>query len=199
MKIENQKVVKATYELWIADEDGKEEMYEKMTEEAPLVWCQGEGMMLPAFESQMAGKAAGDTFDFVLKPADAYGEYIPEGRQSLPRKMFFNGDGEFDEERVYEGAIIPMNTVDGQVVKAQVCEVTETEVTIDLNHPYAGADLHFKGVILDIREASAAELEAIRHPRRGCGGCGRKGKEQKANGECGSCGEEGCGNCGGCK
>ena len=87
----------------------------------------------------------------------------------------------------------------GQVVKAQVCEVTETEVTIDLNHPYAGADLHFKGVILDIREASAAELEAIRHPRRGCGGCGRKGKEQKANGECGSCGEEGCGNCGGCK
>ena len=137
--IENQKVVKATYALYINGEGGKEELMEQATEAAPLVWCQGEGMMLPAFEAQMAGKEAGDTFDFVLKAADAYGEYIQEGLMDLPKKMFFNGDGEFDDERVYVGAIVPMNTVDGQIVKAQVCEITDEQVTIDLNHPYAGA------------------------------------------------------------
>ncbi|MBO4519141.1 MAG: peptidylprolyl isomerase, partial [Paludibacteraceae bacterium] len=63
----NQKVVTATYELYIKDENGKEELMEKATAEAPLVWCQGEGMMLPAFEAAMAGKEKGDTFDFVLK------------------------------------------------------------------------------------------------------------------------------------
>ena len=173
---------------------------EKMTEEAPLVWCQGEGMMLPAFEAAMAGKEAGDAFDFVLKAEDAYGEYLEEGVMELPKKMFYNGDGEFDDERVYVGAVVPMNTVDGQIVKAQVCEITDEKVTIDLNHPFAGEDLHFKGKILELRAATEAELDAIRHPRRGCGGCGGCNSEgKKANGECGSCGEGGCGSCGGCE
>jgi len=184
--IENLKVVKATYALYINGEGGKEELMEQATEAAPLVWCQGEGMMLPAFEAQMAGKEVGDSFDFVLKAADAYGEYIQEGLMDLPKKMFFNGDGEFDEERVYVGAIVPMNTVDGQIVKAQVCEITDDQVTIDLNHPYAGEDLHFTGKILEIRDVTEGELKAIRH--KGCGGCH------------GHCGQDGCEECekGGC-
>jgi len=193
MKIENLKVVKATYELYIAGENGKEELMEQATEQAPLVWCHGEGMMLPAFEKAMEGKAAGEPFDFVLKAADAYGEYFPEGLQELPRKMFFNGDGEFDEERVYPGAIVPMNTVDGQVVRAQVCEVTDEHVTIDLNHPYAGEDLHFKGQILDIRDVTEGELKAIRHPRKGCGGCGGHCGQDSCD-SCESC-DKGCGEC----
>ena len=188
MKIENQKVVSATYELYIAGEDGKEELMEKATEESPLVWCQGEGMMLPAFEQQMAGKEPGERFDFVLAAQNAYGEYLEEGLMELPKKMFFNGDGEFDSERVFVGAIVPMNTVDGQVVKAQVCEITDDKVTIDLNHPYAGEDLHFTGVILDIRDVTEGELKAIRSPRHGCGGCG------------GHCNQDNCDNCGeGCE
>ena len=196
MKIENLKVVKATYELYINGEDGKEELMEKATEETPLVWCHGEGMMLPAFEAAMEGKEAGDTFDFVLKAADAYGEYIPEGLQQLPKKMFFNGDGEFDEERVYVGAIVPMNTVDGQIVKAQVCEITDDTVTIDLNHPYAGEDLHFTGKIVEIRDVTEGELKAIRNPRGCCGG-GCKGKScNDCESECGShCGQDACGGC----
>ena len=190
MKIENQKVVSATYELYINGEDGQEELMEKATEEAPLVWCQGEGMMLPAFEAQMEGKEPGDNFDFVLAARDAYGEYLEEGLMDLPKTMFFNGDGEFDDERVYVGAIVPMNTVDGQIVKAQVCEITDDQVTIDLNHPYAGEDLHFKGVILDIRDVTEGELKAIRHPKHGCGGCG---------GHCGKTKGEGCEGCGGCE
>ena len=186
------KVVSASYELYIAGEDGKEELMEKATEEVPLVWCQGEKMMLPASEAALEGKEVGDDADFVLKAADAYGEYIDEGLMDLPRRMFFNGDGEFDSERVYVGAIVPMNTTDGQVVKAQVCEITDDQVTIDLNHPYAGEDLHFKGKIISIRDVTEGELQAIRHPRHGCGGCGggcHKGKD----GDC-----EGCESCGGC-
>lgn len=177
MVVKDQKVVKATYALYINGENGKEELMEQATEETPLVWCQGEGMMLPAFEAQMAGKGEGDSFDFVLKAADAYGEYIQEGLMDLPKKMFFNGDGEFDEERVYVGAIVPMNTVDGQIVKAQVCEITDDQVTIDLNHPYAGEDLHFTGKILEIRDVTEGELKAIRNPH-GCGKC---------HGQCNDC------------
>ena len=184
MVVENQKVVKATYSLFINGEDGKEELMEQATEQTPLVWCQGEGMMLPAFEAAMAGKAAGDSFDFTLKAEEAYGEYYPEGVQELPKTMFFNGDGEFDEERVYVGAVVPMNTVDGQIVRAQVCEVTNDKVTIDLNHPYAGEDLHFTGKILEIRDVTEGELKAIRNPH-GCGKC--KGNCDDCSNDCGSC------------
>ena len=186
--IENLKVVKATYELYINGEDGQEVMLEQATEASPLVWCQGEGMMLPAFEAAMHGKEEGDAFDFVLKAADAYGEYIPEGLQVLPKKMFFNGDGEFDAERVFVGAIVPMNTVDGQVVRAQVCEVTDDKVTIDLNHPYAGEDLHFKGTILAIRDVTEGELKAIRSPR-GCGKCHSNCEDCNNGKHCSDCGE----------
>ena len=191
MVVENQKVVKATYQLFINGEDGKEELMEQATEQAPLVWCQGEGMMLPAFEAQMAGKAVGDRFDFVLKADEAYGEYIQEGLMELPKTMFFNGDGEFDEERVYVGAVVPMNTVDGQIVKAQVCEITDDKVTIDLNHPYAGEDLHFTGSILEIRDVTEGELKAIRNPH-GCGKChGHCGQDscEGCESDCGSCGK----------
>ena len=188
--IEKLKVVSATYELYIADEKGKEELMEKATAETPLTWCQGEGMMLPAFEAAMAGKNEGDEFDFVLKATDAYGEYLDEGLMELPKTMFFNGDGEFDEERVYVGAIVPMNTTDGQIVRAQVCEVTNEKVTIDLNHPFAGEDLHFIGKILEVRDVTEGELKALRH-EGGCGGCGGCGG--------GNCGEGNCGSCGGCQ
>jgi FKBP-type peptidyl-prolyl cis-trans isomerase SlyD len=79
-----------------------------------------------------------------------------------------------------------MNTTDGQVVKAQVCEITDESVTIDLNHPYAGEDLHFKGTILDIRDVTEGELKAIRHPHGCCGGGCHK-KKGESCGECRGC------------
>ena len=96
MKIETRKVVTLEYDLYVDGENGKEELMEKATAEAPLVYCHGEGMMLPAFEQHMEGLAEGDTFDFCIVCQDAYGEYDDEGVLTLDKKMFYNGDGEFD-------------------------------------------------------------------------------------------------------
>lgn len=196
MKIENQKVVKVIYDLMVKDDGGIEEIMEKATEEMPLVYCQGEKMMLPAFEKALAGKEEGEAFDFIIPCAEAYGEYDQKGVMELPKRLFYNGDGEFDEERVFAGNVIPMNTVDGQVVSAFVAEVKEDTVTIDLNHPYAGVDLHFAGKILEVRDATAEELEQIRNPHHGCGKCCGK----KSKGELKNCKKEKkCNDCGGCE
>ena len=191
MKIENQKVVTLQYDLYVDGENGKEEMMEKATADAPLVYCHGEGMMLPAFEQAMHGLAEGESFDFRIACADAYGEYDTDGVLELDKKMFYNGDGEFDSERVYVGAIVPMNTADGQIINAQIAEITKDKVTIDLNHPLAGENLHFVGKVLNIRDVTEGELKALHH--RGCGGCGGHCN----GGDCGGdCQEGGCGgNC----
>lgn len=191
--IENQKVVTATYDLYIAGEtEGQEELYEQATEKRPLIYCHGEGMMLPAFEAAMAGKEPGDAFDFTIACEDAYGEYDERGLKQLPREMFYNGDGEFDDERVYEGNVIPMHTAEGQIVHAYVVEVADKTVTIDLNHPLAGEYLHFVGRVLEVRDATAEELDQIRHPKHGCGKCCSKKKKKADDCNC----EGGCGGCG---
>ena len=193
MIVENEKVVTATYEMFVDGENGQEELMERATTDHPLVYCHGLGMMLPKFEEALAGKHKGDKFDFRIDHTDAYGEYDEEGVLDLDKKMFFNGDGEFDSERVYVGAIVPMNTTDGQIVRAQVCEVTNEKVTIDLNHPYAGEDLHFTGKILTIRDVTEGELKAIRSPH-GCGRC--KGHCDDCESSCGNhCGQDACGEC----
>lgn len=190
--IKNEKVVKATYELYIAGEQaGTEELYEQATERRPLIYCHGEGMMLPKFEAEMAGKEAGDTFDFVISKEDAYGDYDERGLKTLPKEMFYNGDGEFDDERVVEGNVIPMLTQEGQTVHAFVTEVTDKTVQIDLNHPLAGEYLHFVGRILEVRDATPEELEQIRNPHKGCGKC--CGKKKKKSDDC-NC-QGGCGSC----
>lgn len=193
MKIENEKVVSLMYKMYVKDENGQEELWEETPANHPLTYCHGEGMMLQKFEDALVGLEEGAEFDFCIAQQDAYGEYDESGVLTLDKKLFYNGDGEFDDERVVEGNIIPMNTQDGQIVNAQVVEITDDKVTIDLNHPLAGEDLHFIGKIVSIRQADAKELEAIRNPHK-CGHC---------HGNCGGgCGngdneENGCGGCGG--
>ena len=184
MKIENQKVATLIYEMFVVGEDGKEEVMETATLERPLIYCHGEGMMLPAFEAAMLGKDVDDPFDFVITPDQAYGEYDDEGVMSLDKKLFYNGDDEFDAERVYEGAIVPMNTVDGQIINAQVVEITDDKVTIDLNHPLAGETLHFVGKVVDVRDVTPGELKAL-HQRGHCGRC--KGDCNTCESDCNKC------------
>lgn len=193
MKIENQKVVKAIYEMYVDGEEGKEEMIEKATIKTPLVYCQGEGMMLPKFEEALAGLEEGDKFDFRIACEDAYGEYDEAGLMELDKHMFYNVvDGEFDSDRVYTGNIIPMKTTDGQIINAQVVKVSPVKVTIDLNHPLAGENLHFIGEIVEVRDADPAELEAIRH--HGCGGC-HGNCDGNCDGGCNKCDNHSCSGC----
>ena len=187
MVVKPQTVVTCQYDMYLTDNNAQEELYEQATADRPLIYCHGEGMMLPAFEAALEGKNVGDKFDFHINYQDAYGPYDPDGRITLDKKMFYNGDNEFDSERVYSGAIVPMNTTDGQIVNAQVIEVTDNNVTIDLNHPYAGCNMHFVGSIIDIREATPAELDAIRKPHR----CHCSGNCNDCSSDCNpNCGKE---------
>jgi FKBP-type peptidyl-prolyl cis-trans isomerase SlyD len=46
------------------------------------------------------------------------------------------------------------NPMDGKVV-----EITDETVKMDFNHPLAGEALHFKGTVVEVRAASAEELD----------------------------------------
>lgn len=171
MKIANNAVVNAEYELFVDGENGELELMERATPEQPLNFVYGIGMMLPKFEEQLNGLEPGDSFDFTIDSDEAYGAYDDEAVVELERAVF-EIDGKLDEDMVFEGNVVPLMDSDGNRLQAQVVAVTDTHVTVDLNHPLAGENLHFKGKVLDVREASAEELNALLSGGCGSGGCG---------------------------
>jgi FKBP-type peptidyl-prolyl cis-trans isomerase SlyD len=152
MKINPQHVVSLTYDLYVDQEDGSEALQESATEEQPLTFLYGAGQMLPKFEENLSALSTGDTYDFRLSAEDAYGEYDEEAVANLPLEMF-NGT-----EVPEIGSILPLQDNNGNRFQGQVVSVAEDSIIVDLNHPMAGQELHFKGNILNVRPATPEEL-----------------------------------------
>jgi FKBP-type peptidyl-prolyl cis-trans isomerase SlyD len=191
MKITANNFVSAEYELFVDGEtEGELELMEKATPEQPLTFIFGLGMMLPKFEENMYGLEEGQSFDFTINTEDAYGEYDDASVLDLDRNIF-EVDGALDTEVVFEGNVVPLMDNEGNRINAQVVEVTDTHVKVDLNHPLAGETLHFKGKVLEVREATEQELASL----LGGGGCGSGCGCGSGGGSCGSggCGDGGCG------
>lgn len=179
---EKKSFVALTYDLYVGEENEKELM-EQATEEQPLTFYTGLGMMLDKFEAEIAPLKVGDSFDFVIPVNDAYGEYEDEKIIELPKNIF-EVDGAIDEEMIAEGNMVPLVDSEGNRINASIVSVGEDIVTVDINHPLAGEDLHFIGKVIEMREATEEELKAVFSSGCGCGsgGC-----------DSGDCGSGGCG------
>jgi FKBP-type peptidyl-prolyl cis-trans isomerase SlyD len=152
MKIEPQHVVSLTYDLYVKQEDGTEALVESATEEQPLTFLYGAGQMLPKFEENLSALSTGDQYDFRLAAEDAYGQYDDEAVANLPKEMFKG------TEIPEIGSVLPLQDNNGNHFQGQVVSVAEDSVIVDLNHPMAGQDLHFKGNIINVRPANPEEL-----------------------------------------
>ena len=174
MTIQDEKVVALTYVLRV---DG--EVKDQATEDSPLEFIYGLGYLLPKFEEYLLGKTVGDTFEFVLSPAEGYGVYDKQAVIELP-KSIFEIDGKIQEQLLVVGQVIPMMNQAGGVIPGKVVAVADNSVTMDFNHELAGKELHFTGKVTGIRDATDKELEEGLHGERACthdcsscgGGCG---------------------------
>jgi FKBP-type peptidyl-prolyl cis-trans isomerase SlyD len=164
MTIANDKMISLTYELRLDGKDG--DVFETAGTENPLVFLYGAGMMLPAFEAKIAGLSNGNNFDIEIPAQEAYGAVNEEAVVELPKNIF-EVEGKFDDEMIKEGNTVPMMSTSGQRMNGIVLSVEEASVKMDFNHPLAGEDLHFKGEIIEVRDATAEELAAAQN----AGGC----------------------------
>jgi FKBP-type peptidyl-prolyl cis-trans isomerase SlyD len=193
------KFMSVVYQLYTVT-DGENKLEEQTGTERPFEFITGFGVALDAFEQQVMKLEKGSSFDFVLQPAEAFGEFDPQGVHKLQRDVFMI-NGHFDHENIFEGAIITLMDNEDHQFMAKVKKIEEDGVTIDTNHPLAGKTLNFKGEIIENRDATEEEVQhLIKHLTGGCNGCGHHHGE----GECGGCGGhhehehgDGCG-CGHC-
>jgi len=138
----------------------------------PLEFIMGKGHIIPGLEKGLTGMGVDESADLMIPAADAYGDYNEEAIQTLPIDQF-------EGVELKEGLTLYGQSEDGQTTQVTVKSFTDTDVTIDFNHPMAGKDLMFSVTVKSLRAATEAEISS--------GVIG--GEEAPAGGSCG----KGCG------
>ena len=156
MIIDQNTVVTLHYKLQEDNADG--ELIEETQGGEPLAFLFGVGQMIPEFEANLEGKAAGDHFAFGIPHTEAYGPYDEDAVAALPLEVFMH-EGEIDMEMLQPGQMIPLRDEEGRTLYGTVEEVRENDVVMDFNHPMAGIDLFFTGKIESVRPATQEEID----------------------------------------
>lgn len=147
MKIAKDSVVRFHYTV---SEAGQEPL-ETSKDREPLAILIGHGNIIPGLENALMDHEAGDSFGVDVAPADAYGDVREGLTQRVPKKHF-------GTQKLVPGQQVVLNTNFGpRAVTIQ--KVGMSVVDVDLNHPMAGKALHFDVEIVEVREASAEEIE----------------------------------------
>jgi FKBP-type peptidyl-prolyl cis-trans isomerase SlyD len=117
----------------------------------PLLYLHGAGNIIPGLEAALLGKKAGDKLNVSIEPEHAYGLLDENMVQVVSKKMFEGMDVEigmqFHADVSYGSGVITITAIDGD------------DVTIDGNHPLAGEHLNFDVEVVDVRPATADEIE----------------------------------------
>ncbi len=183
MIIEKGKAVSINYVLT----DDKGEELDSTQYQDPMVYLHGADNILPKLEEVLEGKSIKSRAKTKLTPEDGYGVYRDELVQTVPLDGFPNAD------QVKVGTQFQLDTPEGPKI-ATITRVENGEFTIDMNHPLAGQTLHFEVEVVDIRDATAEELEAGHiHVECGCGhshshdseGCGCDHSDESKECGCG--------------
>ncbi len=128
----------------------------------PLVYLHGAANIIPGLEQALTGKQAGDSLQVSVEPQDAYGEYQAELVATIGRNMFEGVD------QLEVGMQFHASAPDGGMQVVTVRQIDGDDVTIDGNHPLAGQRLHFDVEVVEVREATADELEHGHIHGEGC-------------------------------
>ena len=123
------------------------------SQDGSFLYMHGAGGIISGLEDQLEGKSAGDSLSAHIEPADGYGERDDSMIQTVSRDMF-----EADHP-VEEGLQFHAESPEGDMLTITVTKVDGDKITIDGNHPLAGIALNFEVTIVDVREASAEEIE----------------------------------------
>ena len=113
-------------------------VFDTSRDREPLEFTIGQNMVIPGFENGIVGMNEGDSKAISIPAGEAYGVYNEQLVAVVPRSQVP------PEMELSLGMILQVRSPEGSLARAIVREITETEVTLDLNHPLAGQDLVFE-------------------------------------------------------
>ena len=120
-------------------------IFDTSMEREPFEFTLGGGELIPGFEQAVLGMTTGESRTATILADQAYGPHRAERvidveRHHLPSDL-----------QPELGQRLQMTRPDGTTVTVVVTTMTETQVTLDANHPLAGQDLIFDIMLVEIR------------------------------------------------
>jgi FKBP-type peptidyl-prolyl cis-trans isomerase SlyD len=147
-KIENNVVVTLNYTVKV---DG--DTVDTSQGHEPIEFIQGQGHVIDGLENNLYGLQAGERKEFVITPAEGYGEVDPDAQAEIPRSEFPASIP------LQPGVELLLKDEEGDEMQAYIVEVGEENVTLNFNHPLAGKDMYFSVEVISLRWATPEELD----------------------------------------
>ena len=123
-------------------EDGT--VFDTSKDKLPLEFEVGSGQVIKGFDEAVTGMEKGQEKEINLKPSEAYGAINASLVNKIPR------DKLPPEPEPKEGMALLLKSPEGKQFPAKITQVSDKEITIDMNHPLAGKTLKFKIKVVEI-------------------------------------------------
>jgi len=123
-------------------DDGQ--IFDSSAEREPLQFTIGEKQVIPGFEDAIIGMEPGESKKITITADKAYGPHNPDMIAAVDRSRFP------DDLEPQVGQQLQMRQSEDQVIVVTVASVSDSQVTLDANHPLAGKDLTFDIQLVEI-------------------------------------------------
>ena len=130
------------FSLFTEDEQQIDSTFEKKA--ATFVF--GDGNLLPGFEQALVGLTVSEGIKRIsITPEQGFGARNPANIQTFDRSLF-----QGQEQELAEGSVISFADAAKSELPGVIMSVSESEVTVDFNHPLAGRTLLFDVLIMHV-------------------------------------------------
>jgi FKBP-type peptidyl-prolyl cis-trans isomerase SlyD len=133
--------------------DPSGEVVDQAPADKPMRYLHGAQSIVPGLEKAFDGRSVGDEVSVTVPPEQGYGALVKERPVEVRRsELGFDGP-------VTRGMPLMMRGPDGQPIPLWIKKVQGRSVILTRNHPLAGVTLKFECEVLDVRDATAEELQ----------------------------------------
>ncbi|MDJ0618343.1 MAG: peptidylprolyl isomerase [Calothrix sp. MO_192.B10] len=119
-------------------------VFDSSVDREPLEFAIGEGQVIAGFEAAMVGMGIGESKTVTIPSDKAYGPHRQElvmvvEKEQIPTDVSLD-----------VGQLLQVSQSNGEVIPVVVTDVSESQVTLDANHPLAGQELTFDIQLVEI-------------------------------------------------
>ena len=119
-------------------------VFDSSLDREPLEFAIGERKVIAGFETAMVGMSLGESKTVTISSDDAYGPYRQElvmvvGKEQIPVDISLE-----------VGQLMQVSQSSGENIPVVVTDISESQVTLDANHPLAGQELTFEIQLVEI-------------------------------------------------
>lgn len=106
----------------------------------------GEGKIFSSIENGLKEMKKGETKTITIEPNEAFGPYLDKLVMDAPKNAFR------PDTNLTVGMRIKIDTPTKKVYYATIANITDSTITLDLNHPLAGKKLVFTVTVITVQK-----------------------------------------------